>query len=138
TVWHDYLQPGNAWSGWGKLPTTATPALVGDVSVGYNNGGFEELFARDSSGTVWHNYLGPANAWSGWGKLPTTATPALVGNVSVGYNNDPIEELFARDSSGTVWHNYLFEPNNQWSGWSKIPTTNTPSLVSDVGTRARR
>jgi hypothetical protein len=129
-VWHNYLQPNNAWTGWYPLGGSTGAALSSNVSVGIGSGAAPELFARGSDGTVWHDYLQPGSAWSGWGSLGGPSGVTLVSDVAVGYNGQGAEEVFARASDGSVWHDYL-QPGNVWSGWGSLGGASTP-LASDI------
>jgi Peptidase family M23/Putative Ig domain len=134
SVWHDYFIPGtSSWSGWGSLGGASGVTLRSDVSVGYNQSGSEELFARASDGSVWHDYFIPgSSSWSGWYSLGAPSSATLVSNVSVGYNSSGEEELFARASDGSVWHDYFIPGSSSWSGWGTLGSAAGATLQSDV------
>ena len=134
SVWHDYFIPGSSsWSGWGSLGSAAGATLQSDISVGYNQGGCEELFARASNGSVWHDYFIPgSSSWSGWGSLGRASGVKLQANISVGYNASGSEELFARASGGSVWHDYFIPGSSSWSGWGSLGSAAGVTLQSDV------
>jgi hypothetical protein len=136
SVWHDYFIPGtSSWSGWGSLGGASGITLRSDVSVGYNQSGSEELFARASDGSVWHDYFIPgSSSWSGWGSLGSAAGETLQSNVSIGYNQSGSEELFARASDGSVWHDYFIPGSSSWSGWGSLAGASGVTLRSDVST----
>jgi hypothetical protein len=136
SVWHDYFIPGSSsWSGWGTLGAPTGATLQSDVSVGYNAGGSEELFARASDGSIWHDYFIPGtSSWSGWGSLGGASGVTLRSDVSVGYNQSGSEELFARASDGSVWHDYFIPGSSSWSGWGSLGGASGVALRSDVST----
>ena len=99
------------WSGWNSLG-----GWIDRLTVGKNQDGRLEVFARGSDGAVWHNWqVVPNGNWSGWNSLG-----GWVDIVSVAANQDGRLELFARGADGAVWHNWQVAPNGNWSGWNSL------------------
>ena len=102
-----------------------------DITVGYNNQGSEELFARTADGSVWHNFYEGAGVWSGWYEGGGPTGVQIVSDLSVGINQYGNEELFALGSDGSVWHDYL-ESAGSWSGWGTLSGPSGVGIVSDI------
>ena len=139
SVWHDYFNTTTGWSGWGSLGAPSGATLVSNVTVGYNPGGNEELFALDSQGNVWHDYFNTTTGWSGWGSLGAPSSATLTDDVAVGTNSSGNEELFALGSDGSVWHDF-FNTTTGWSGWGSLgaPSGATLRVERDRGLQPRR
>ena len=99
------------WSGWDTLG-----GWIDLLTVGSNQDGRMEVFARGGDGAVWHNWqTAPNNGWSGWDTLG-----GWVDMIAVGQNQDGRLEVFARGGDGAVWHNWQTTPNGNWSGWDSL------------------
>ncbi len=103
--------PPAPWSGWASLG-----GWIDLLTVGQNQDGRMEIFARGSDGAVWHNWQTEPNGnWSGWASLG-----GWIDMLTIGQNADGRLEIFARGSDGAVWHNWQTEPNGNWSGWASL------------------
>ena len=73
------------------------------LTVGGNQDGRLEVFARGGDGAVWHNWqTAPNNGWSGWDSLG-----GWIDRISVAGNADGRLEIFARgDYSGMLEESY--------------------------------
>jgi hypothetical protein len=108
-------------------------STLGDVAVGTNADGRQELFVVGTDGQVWHSWQNTPNGfWSGWfalgGSFPAASTPA------VGRNQDGRLELFALGSDGGIWHNFQQSPNSDWSGFTSLGGSSaaSPAVVSNA------
>ncbi len=99
------------WSGWASLG-----GWIDMLTVGQNQDGRMEVFARGGDGAVWHNWqTAPNGNWSGWASLG-----GWIDMLTVGQNQDGRMEVFARGGDGAVWHNWQTAPNGNWSGWASL------------------
>ncbi len=86
------------------------------LSVGSNQDGRLEVFARGMDQALWHIWqVAPNSGWSGWSSLG-----GQIDLLSVGSNQDGRLEVFARGMDQALWHIWQVAPNNGWSGWSSL------------------
>jgi hypothetical protein len=108
----------------------------GEVGVGTNADGRQEIFVVGTDGQLWHSWQNNPNGfWSDWqplgGSFPLTSTPA------VGRNQDGRLEMFVRGTDGALWHQYQVAPNSYWSGWGSMggQLSADPSVVTNADGR---
>jgi len=128
---HDYLESAGSWSGWGTLSGPSGVGIVSDITVGYNNQGSEELFARTADGSVWHNFYEGAGVWSGWYDFGGPTGVQIVSDLSVGSTSTGTKSSSPSAPTGSVWHDYL-ESAGSWSGWGTLSGPSGVGIVSDI------
>jgi acylphosphatase len=125
-LWHIWqVAPNNGWSGWASLG-----GLIDLLTVGNNQDGRLEVFARGMDQALWHIWqVAPNNGWSGWGSLGGQIDLLTVGN-----NQDGRLEVFARGTDQALWHIWQVAPNNGWSGWDSLDVPMWPISNSNCVT----
>ena len=138
-VFHKFATPaqGTGWSNWDTMGRPA-PGVRGDVSVGKNELGNQELFIVGNDGQTYHNFATPnrGSGWNGWDPLGAPAPPA--GDVSAALNFVGNQELYYVGSDANVWHNYATPgAGSGWAGWSILGRPNGVTPVGDVFVQPR-
>ncbi len=98
--------------GW-SYSSTPPNAMASPCTVGRNQDGRLEVFARGYNNQIYHNYQNPDRSWSGWTSLGGDIRDIPV----VAMNSDGRLEVFARGADNSVVHCWQTAPN---SGWSQV------------------
>ncbi len=133
-VFHRFSTPGqgSGWSGWDTMGRPA-PGVRGDVAVGKNSLGNQELYIVGNDGRPYHNFSTPGlgSGWNGWDPLDGPIAP--LGDVSVGINYVGNQELYLVGVDGTVWHNYATPGSGSgWVGWSPLSAPDGVALTGNA------
>jgi Glycosyl hydrolases family 16 len=138
-VYHRFATPGigSGWSGWDAMGQPAA-GVRGDVSVGKNSLGNQELYIVGNDGRPYHNFATPGigSGWNGWDPLDAPVRP--VGDVSAAINYVGNQELYFAGSDGNVWHNYATPGvGSGWAGWSPLGAPAGQTMTGDITVQPR-
>jgi len=94
-------------------------ATKGEVGVGLNQDGRQELFVVGTDGQLWHTWqTQPNGGWWGW--VPMGGTYPLTVRPAVAKNQDGRMEVFLRGKDNQLWHLYQAVPNGGWSSHTSL------------------
>jgi hypothetical protein len=123
------VAPNNGWSDtWKTLGTPTFFPLTGQLTVGSNQDGRQEVFAAATAeGGGWVVQIwqtAPNGGWSGWRVLPALGRRSmgirLSDRITVGRNEDGRQELFVIAEDDALWHTWQVSPNAGWSDWESL------------------
>jgi hypothetical protein len=123
-LWQKWQTARNGgWSEWlGRGRPASEVRLTGQLTVGRNRDGRQELFGVGSDGEVWQTWQTVSNGgWSPWQKLgKPPAGLRRSDRISIGRNEDGRQELFAMGADDALWHIWQVAPNVGWSHWATL------------------
>lgn len=120
-LWNNFQpSPSGSWSGWTDQHKPNVTGPLGQVTVGENANGTEELFVSASDGGIW--LLPQASINAGFGSWVQLGNPVGVNLTSpaIGYNQTGQMTLYAIGSDGSLEDNYQPSPNSGWNGWASL------------------
>lgn len=106
--------PGG-WSGWVQ-PLAQTATFTGRIWPVINSQGYEEVFARDTSGYLYRAYDSAAgwHSWQSFGSFQTVSDPS-----AIAYDSGGDLEMYALGSDGNIYHNWEGSFDS-WSGFYSL------------------
>ncbi len=125
-MYHDFATPGkgSGWNGWDPVAPVPTVASKGDVNVGLNFLGNQELYYVGTDGNVYHNYSTPGqgSGWSDWSSLGAPPGVTLSGFIDIeflDYRSLNFQDLLVYGSDGKVYEDDSTPGvGSGWSGWT--------------------
>ena len=126
-MYHDFATPGrgSGWNGWDPMAPVAGVTPKGDMNVGLNFLGNQELYFVGSDNQVYHNFATPGQG-TGWSTFSSLGTPSgltLDGDLyleATDYRVLSYQDLlvFGTNSTGKVAGSTIQSTPGIGSGWS--------------------
>ena len=139
TMYHNFATPGkgSGWNGWDPVAPLPRAAARGDVNVGLNFLGNQELYFVGSDNQVYHNYSTPGlgSGWSSWSTLGSPSGLTLDGQIyleAFDYRTIGYQDLlvFGSDASGNLAASTIRSTPGVGSGWSSWTKETRPFVAS--------
>lgn len=123
-LYHDFATPGrgNGWHGWDPMASVPGVGFRGDVNVGINSLGNQELYFVGTDGQVYHNFATPGHG-TGWASFSSLGSPGvpITGTIDLeafDYRLLSFQDLLVYGADGTVFENDSTPGQGSgWSGW---------------------
>ena len=125
-MYHDFATPGrgSGWNGWDPLVPAPHTNLKGDVNVGLNSLGNQELYYVGTDNQVYHNFSTPGKGtgWSDWSSLGAPAGVTPSGYIDLeffDYRALAYQDLLVYGTDGKVYEDDSTPGvGSGWSGWA--------------------